>query len=322
MLFGIIAGLFTCALWGLTFVAPRAVEPLTAWDLTVARYGVFRMACALLMLDRRFRPSGIASLRLLTGLLLGGAGYVGYFVCVAFAVQLAGAAVPPVIVGTMPVFLAIIGNRRDRSVAWRALALPLLLTVAGVAIVNIAALRDINAAGMPSIGLGILASMAALAIWIVYGLVNAAVMRSADAPDGLQWTGLQGIGAAVGSLALLPLTSLAGVNTLPAADLYRFAAWALIMGLAGSWLATWCWVVASRRLPLALSAQLIVAETVFGLAYGFAFEGRWPSFFEAFGAIVQFAGVCSAIAVFSRQVQSVRPVIAELRSQAHPETIG
>ena len=60
MLLGILAGLATCALWGFTFVAPRAVEPFTAWDLTVARYGIFGLACALLMIGRRFRPTGIA----------------------------------------------------------------------------------------------------------------------------------------------------------------------------------------------------------------------------------------------------------------------
>ncbi|MGI2031161.1 hypothetical protein ACRQ1B_02095 [Rhizobium panacihumi] len=40
MLIGILAGLGTCALWGLTFIAPRAVAPFTAWDLTVARRGI------------------------------------------------------------------------------------------------------------------------------------------------------------------------------------------------------------------------------------------------------------------------------------------
>jgi drug/metabolite transporter (DMT)-like permease len=125
-------------------------------------------------------------------------------------------------------------------------------------------------------------------------------MRSADAPDGLQWTGLQGIGAAIGSLFLLPLTSLGSSATIAAPDLYRLIGWALVMGLAGSWFATWCWVVASRRLPLALSAQLIVAEAIFGLVYGFMFEGRWPTVAEAIGATFQFTGVCSAIAVFSK----------------------
>jgi drug/metabolite transporter (DMT)-like permease len=64
--------------------------------------------------------------------------------------------------------------------------------------------------------------------------------------------------------------------------------------------AHWCWVVASRRLPRALSAQLIVAETLFGLAYGFIFEGRLASPAEAIGGASQFVGVCSAIAAFSK----------------------
>lgn len=300
MLLGIVAGLTTCALWGLTFIAPRAIAPFTAWDLTIARYGIFGLACLLLMADRRFRPVSFASKRLLIGLLLGGAGYVGYFISAAFAVQLAGAAVPPVVIGTMPVFLAIIANVRDRSAPWKALALPLALIAIGVAIVNVATITTADAAETSSVLLGVLASSAALVIWIAYGLANAAVMRSADAPDGLQWVGLQGIGAAIGSLLLLPLASFDLVTTASAWETARFAAWALVMGLAGSWFATWCWVIASSRLPLALAAQLIVAETVFGLAYGLMFEGRFPSPGEAIGAFLQFVGVCSAIAVFSR----------------------
>ncbi|WP_221951865.1 EamA family transporter [Rhizobium laguerreae] len=93
-------------------------------------------------------------------------------------------------------------------------------------------------------------------------------------------------------------------DTASVSDATRFVVWALVMGLTGSWFATWCWVVASRRLPLALAAQLIVAETVFGLAYGFMFEGRPPSPAEAIGVIMQVAGVCSAIAVFSKSSAS------------------
>ncbi len=301
MLLGIIAGLTTCALWGLTFIAPRAVAPFTAWDLTIARYGIFGLACLLLMADRRFRPTGFAPSRLLIGLLLGGAGYVGYFISAAFAVELAGAAVPPVIIGTMPVFLAIVANLRDRSAPWAALTLPLALIAIGVVIVNVATIGVADVADMTSILLGVLASSAALTIWIAYGLANAAVMRSTAPPDGLQWVGLQGVGAAIGSLLLLPLASFDLVSTASAWETARFVAWALVMGLAGSWFATWCWVIASHRLPLALAAQLIVAETVFGLAYGFIFEGRFPTPAEAIGATMQFAGVCSAIAVFSKR---------------------
>lgn len=106
---------------------------------------------------------------------------------------------------------------------------------------------------------------------------------------------VQGLGAGIGGLALLPLAS----NPLPAGGHPGvFLAWALLMGLAGSWLATWFWSIASARLPLALAAQLIVAETVFGLIFGFVFAGRWPSAIEAGGALLQIAGVMLTIRAF------------------------
>lgn len=304
MLIGILAGLTSCALWGLTFVAPRAVDPFSAWDLTVARYGIFGMASALLMLHPRFRPSGLPARRLATGLLLGGAGYVGYFVGAAYAVKLSGAAIPPLIIGTMPVLLTIIANWRDRSAPWRSLAMPLMLIAAGVMIVNVAVIRTADPDHRGAILLGILSAGFALAIWIAYGLANAAVMRAADAPDGLRWTGLQGIGAALGSLILLPFTSFGALHDVSQPEAMKFAGWALLMGLAGSWFAAWCWVAASSRLPLALAAQLIVAETVFGLIYGFMFEGRWPTTAEGAGAALQLVGVGVAIAMFSRSTRA------------------
>ncbi len=300
MLLGIIAGLTTCALWGLSFVAPRAVAPFSVWDFTLARYAVFGLLCLLLLADRRFRPTGLTRRQWLLGLGLGALGNIGYFVAVAFAVRYAGAAIPPVVVGAMPVFLAVIANLRERTAPWRALALPLLLIGCGVTLVNIATLHAAPASAAPSILLGVMASMAALAVWLVYGVVNAAIMRGDDAPDGLQWTGLQGIGAALAGLFLLPLVSFDLVHAASAADWRRLAVWALVMGVAGSWLATWFWMIAARRLPLALSAQLTVAQTVFGLVFGFLFEGRSPSPGEAFGAALQLVGVCSAIAAFTR----------------------
>ncbi len=299
MLIGIVAGLMTGALWGLTFVGPRAVEPFTAWDLTVARYGIFGLACLMSMMHPRFRPSGLRLRQVVTGLLLGGAGYVGYFISAAYAVRLAGATIPPLIIGTMPVLLAIIANLKDKSASWRSIAVPLFLIGSGIAVVNLSVFRAAGHGARGDIVIGMASACLALAIWVVYGLVNAAALKAPDAPDGLHWTGLQGIGAALGSFLLLPLTSFSTENLGPD-DGSRFILWALVMGLAGSWGATFCWIVASRRLPLALCAQLIVAETVFGLIFGLAFEDRWPTIPEWIGCALQLAGVMIAISVFSK----------------------
>lgn len=312
MLIGILAGLTTCALWGLTFVAPRAVEPFGTVELTIARYGVFGITSILLMLDRRFRPTGLSLQRIALGLMLGGLGYVGYFVCAAYAVKFSGPALPPMIIGTMPLITALIANRGQGAAPWHRLALPMMLIMTGLLLVNLEALSFSTGAQRKEALAGIIAATLALAIWVAYGLANSRVMRGADAPDNLGWTGLQGLGAALGSLCLLPLADFATASE----GTGGFVIWALVMGLAGSWAATWLWSIASHRLPLTLAAQLIIAETVFGLFYGFLYEARWPAMAEWCGCALQVAGVGLGIRVFVTQASQREKCAA--RSEALP----
>jgi hypothetical protein len=79
---------------------------------------------------------------------------------------------------------------------------------------------------------------------------------------------------------------------------------------------TGAWGVACRRLPLALSAKLVVAETVFCLAYGFMFQARLPSPVQAIGAALQFVGVSSAIAVFSKPRSTT--MATQILERIHP----
>lgn len=304
MIIGIVAGIVTGALWGLTFVASRAVAPFSAWDITVARYAIFGLMSVLLMVMPQFRPRGVSGRLLGLGLALGGFCYNGYFLAIAFAVDGAGAAIPPLIVGTMPVILAILGNVRERAVPWRALALPLGLIAMGVLIVNGSALGDASPYRGGNILAGTAWAIAALAIWVVYGALNAAVMRGAAAPTPMRWTCVQGVGALVGSLALLPMTGLFSIDAarhvMSTTEGWSFLAWAVVMGIGGSWFAAWAWIVASQRLPLAFAAQLVVFETVFGLIAGFVYEHRWPSAAEAVGSLLQLAGVVVSVHIFTR----------------------
>jgi len=309
LLIGIAAGLLTGALWGLTFVAPRAVQPFSEIDLAVARYMIFGVVSLLLMLLPRFRPRRLTRAHLGMGLFLGAMGYVAYYLFAAYAVGLAGPAIPPLVIGALPLALAIVGNRQDRSVPWRSLALPLLLIGAGLAVVNVATLREAQTASARlDIVLGTLCAIGAFGVWMAYGILNANVMRRPDAPDPLVWTGLQGIGSLAATLPLVPLMvvvpslSQIGSISLVGMEGARFLVWAVLLGVAGSWIATWLWVIASSRLPLALSAQMIVTETVFALIYGFLWEQRWPRLAEALGIALLIAGVVAGIRIFTRAV--------------------
>jgi drug/metabolite transporter (DMT)-like permease len=306
MLKGVLAGLTTGALWGLTFVAPRAVYPFTELDLAIARYSIFGIASLMLMIHPQFRPRGIRPANAAVALVLGSAGYVGYFVAASFAVRFAGAAIPPLVIGLLPVCLAVIGNWANADVQWRRLVVPLSMISVGVAITNILALGNAQTESQrQDVVTGIGCSFVALALWIAYGVANAKAMRAAGGPSTLAWTGLQGLGAGLGTLPLVALTALGAPSMLMTEPLggpagLQFLGWAIVLGLAGSWVATWCWSIASRDLPLSLSAQLIVAETVFGLLYGFIYEQRWPVAAEWIGILLQLVGVGVAITVFSQ----------------------
>jgi drug/metabolite transporter (DMT)-like permease len=312
MLIGILAGLAAGALWGLTFVAPRAVHPYSEIDLAILRYAAFGLTSLVLMaLDKRFRPGPMTGRRMLLALWLGLSGFVIYYVCVAFSVSLAGPAIAPLVIGGLPLVLAIYGNWRDRNVPWRVLAGPLLLIAAGLAVVNIATIRAAgSAAAQANVVWGFLLALLGMGVWFLYAITNARAMRSAEAPPVLGWTSLQGLGAAAGTIPLVILAPLMGWSRIPelgfAGDAgLRLIFWALLTGVIASWVAQYFWTLASHRLPLALSAQLIVAETLFALIYGFAFEGRWPHPSEWAGGALLVAGVFWGVNVFGRA--RVRP---------------
>lgn len=303
MLAGLLAGLAAGALWGLTFVAPNLVAPFTPFDLAFWRNVIFAALSLVLLLGfraaaRRLDPAGWR-----IALALGLMGYSGYYLFVAYAVAFAGPAIPALVIGALPVLLAIAGNWQSRDVAWSRLAGPLALITLGLLVVNLGSLRaPVMGRTGGEILLGFVLALGGLALWLWYGLWNAAALKARPGTDTLVWTSLQGLGAGLGMLAMLPFGlamgwSRMGALPLAGADALPLWLWALATGLFSSWVATFAWVVASRRLSVALSAQLIVSETLFGLFYGFLAETRWPEGHESLGAALLFAGVLAGIRV-------------------------
>lgn len=303
MLTGILAGLAAGALWGLTFVAPNLVAPHTPFDLAFLRNTIFAVMSLLFLLAlmprwRRLDRAGQG-----IGIALGVLGYAVYYLFVAYSVAFAGPTIPALVIGSLPVVLAIVGNWRDRTVPWAPLALPLGLILAGLVVVNLGSLHaPVMGRSAGSIVAGFVLALGGLLAWLWYGLWNAAALAARPGTDTIVWTSLQGVGAGLGMMLALPLGQMLGWSTLGQLPVLAETAvplwiWAFATGLFSSWVATYAWVVASRRLSVALSAQLIVSETLFGLLYGFLVERRWPDWHESLGAVLLFAGVMAGIRV-------------------------
>ncbi len=308
-LFALAAGL----MWGLVFVAPLLLPQYPAVLLSMARYLAFGLiALPLGWLDRQ-RLATLTRADWVEALKLSAIGNLLYYLCLAAAIQRAGGPLPTMIIGTLPVVIALVSNRRDAArdgrLSWRRLGPSLLLIATGIACVNHDELKALQGAGAADAGayaVGALLAVAAVVCWTWYPIRNADWLRAhADRSPGT-WATAQGL--ATLPLALLGFAAfwawqaasggqVAGVAfEMPLGPTPgHFVALMFAIGLFASWLGTLCWNEASQRLPTTLVGQLIVFETLSALAYAFVLRGRWPPPATAAGVVLLVAGVLWAL---------------------------
>ena len=303
-LFALAAGL----MWGLVFVAPLMLHQYPAVLLTFGRYLAFGLiALPLAWLDRkRMRELTRADWR--EALRLALVGNVIYYLLLSAAIQRAGGPLPTMIIGTLPVVIAVCSNwrdaKRDGRLPWLRMLPSLALIAAGIALVNHVELRQLRSGGETDLGryaTGALLAVGAVACWTWYPLRNADWLRAHPDRSPTTWATAQGI-------ATLPLAVVgyAGVWTwqlatqAPLAMPFgptpgAFIGLMLAIGLFASWLGTLCWNQASQRLPTTIAGQLIVFETLAALAYAFMLRGRAPEPATLLGVSLLVAGVAWAL---------------------------
>ncbi len=217
------------------------------------------------------------------------------------AVHLIGIAPTSLIVGVLPVTVTFAGLRDPDAVPLRRLALPLALVAAGIVRINVDLFTSSAAQATSTFDklAGIACAAGALASWTWYAVANARYLQRHHHFGGSEWSVLWGIVTGlVGALAWLVLAVLpAGSVSMQAAAGGWPLFWLLNLGLAigASWLGNGLWNAASKRLPLTLSGQLIVFETVFAMLYGFVYEPRLPRGLEIAALVLLLAGVYGAV---------------------------
>jgi drug/metabolite transporter (DMT)-like permease len=299
--------------WGLVFVAPAMLPDYPAAVLSVGRYAAFGLIALALAWPAREALARLSRADWLEAAKLSLVGNLLYYACLAAAIQTAGVPLPTMLIGTLPVVIAVASNLSDGALPWRRLV-PSLATIAvGIVLVNQAELARLRGSGPdagPRLALGALLALGAVACWTWYPIRNARWMRRNPASTSATWATAQGL--ATLPLALAGAALLAGWQALsPLADAsgapfegplgprpLLFVALMVTIGLAASWLGTLLWNRASRLLPTALVGQLIVFETLAALAYGFLWRGEPPSPGAVAGIALLVAGVALGVRAF------------------------
>lgn len=295
MVTGILAGLGAGAFWGTAFVAPLLTPGFGSVDLTVGRFLSCGVLSVLLLLWAGLRGDAHLPNWRQTGaaLWLSLLGYTGYYLLLVLAIQAAGAALPVLIIGTIPLWIMLLG--KPQGLRWRALAPGLLLTMAGLALMMRVTAHDAEASGGTDLWLGIFFAVLATASWTAFGLLNARWLRRHPEVNSTMWANWLGAAAGLGALAIWAVAG-SGVQVLvqrPGFGLFVLVC--VVTGVGSAWIASVMWSVASRRLSPSLAGQLIVSETVFGLVYTFAWSAQWPAAVQWAACVLFVLGILASI---------------------------
>jgi len=295
LLTGILAGLAAGALWGLVFVVPVLAPGLGTVDLAAGRFASYGLIALLAMLLTRGKQRWPTWRQLGAALVLSVLGFSGYYLLLVLAIRDAGVEVPTLIIGTIPIWVMLLG--KPQGLLWRHLLPGLLLTIFGVLMMmgaeshGTADLRSQGGVYWRGVGFSVLAMLS----WTAFAVLNFAWLKRHHDVNVTDWTNWLGVGAGGAAVVLWWALGSEPKVLLAQADIAQAAIVCIATGVGSGWLATVLWNVASRRLSASLCGQLIVSETLFALLYAFVVYGEWPQRIQVAASVVFVVGVVASI---------------------------
>jgi drug/metabolite transporter (DMT)-like permease len=296
------AGTLAGLVWGLAFLVPVLLRDWNAVTVTIGRYVVYGAVSLVAFLFGARTLWGVAARHWRAALAFAVAGNVGYYLLLVLGIELAGAPVTDIVIGVIPVTMAVAGNVVVPAYRWRALLPPIVLVVVGMVVVDVVGLSGdgpASSAALTTRLLGVLCGFGAVALWTWYGLANAAFLARNPHVSATGWSTVTGLATGVVTFAGLPLavaTDQVGRSGATGTGGHRTSVVALligctVLGVVVSWAATGLWNVASARLPPTAAAMLVNVETLSGYAYVYLALADWPPAGQVAGLALILAGV-------------------------------
>jgi drug/metabolite transporter (DMT)-like permease len=292
-LIGVACGLGAGAMWGLVFLAPKVAPDASPMLMSAGRYLAYGIIAALLLAPRWKRVAALLDARAWRALAwLSLAGNIVYYLFLVVSVHFAGVAASALIVGMVPVVVAVWGLRDPDAPPLKKVGPPILLAAFAVALIGWESLSRDAAAGRDAVSvlIGLGCGLAALLSWSAYAVGNSRWMARLPQVGAHDWSLLTGV--VTGAFALLlAVPALLGAGGATAEQWARLAAVSVGVAVLASIVGNAFWNQASRLLPLSMLGQMIVFETLFAFLYGYLWEGRGPTVVEIVAMILMIVSV-------------------------------
>jgi len=297
-------------MWGMVFLAPKATPDASPALMAAGRYLAYGLIATVLVAPRWKRLTA-----LLTGeawralVLLSVLGNLLYYALLVVAVHWAGVSASALIVGMVPVVVALWGLREPGAAPLKRIAPALALAVIAVVLIGHEA-SHADGAGEGArplwtslMGLG--CAVAALLSWSAYAVANSRWLDRLPQVSAHDWSLLTGV--VTGGLSLgLAVLVLFDPPQWAVADWGLFAGVSAAVAFGASIVGNAFWNRASRLLPMTLMGQMIVFETLFALAYGFLLARRGPTLLEGLAVVLMVASVLLSVRAHGPEVEAER----------------
>jgi drug/metabolite transporter (DMT)-like permease len=304
---GVASGVAAGAMWGTVFLAPKLAPEASPLLLSAGRYLAYGLIAAMLIAPRWKRlvtALDWRAWRALTWLSL--TGNIIYFMLLVVSVHFAGVAASALIVGMVPIVVALWGLTDKSSPPFWRVAPPIGVALLAVVLIGWESLSQshVGAENMRETLIGLACALAALVSWSAFAIGNSRWMGRLNAVSAHDWSLLSGV--VTGALALVLAIPAALTSQSLSQD-----SWIGLMGVSlgiavvASIIGNAFWNQASRLLPLTMLGQMIVFETLFAFVYGFIWEQRGPSPLEIIAIGLMIASVVWCVRAHRPSAQAV-----------------
>ena len=291
-LIGVAAGNAAGLIRGLAFLVPVLLPGWSAIAVTTGRYLAYGLLSALLFTMGGRTLRGLARQHWRPALAFAIAGNAGYYLLLVLGIDLIGAPITDIIIGCIPVVLALVANLTSHAYPWRKLALPMGLAAAGLLLATLPGSRGRPAAAAAGEVFGLLAAFGAVALWTWYGLANARFLSRHPEVPHVGWSTLVGLYTGAVTLISLPVTiAIHQIGSRGPHSIGWLIGGSIVLGVGVSWGATVLWNLASARLSTVLAGMLVNVETVAGYVYVYAARAQWPPLLQVLGFALLIVGV-------------------------------
>jgi drug/metabolite transporter (DMT)-like permease len=294
----VVLGILANCIWGAAFLIPYILPEVNPTLIALGRYLVYGALSMAFIIVAPKRFQNLSKQQWLIAFSVGFAGNLGYYLLLSGSIYYSGITIAALIIGILPVSLAVIGNLIEKTYSFRSLALSALLILSGMLTLGLSGTESRlgNDQILPGTALAVLALM----LWTYYGIKNAQFLKSHPNISSNSWSLAIGACCLLQSLiALLALAMFTNVlqfaTKMDGKQLWEVFWGCFFLGIVVSWLATVFWNQASRHMPVALGGQLIVFETISSLAYGYVADQRLPSMGELLAVVFIIIGVITGL---------------------------